>query len=77
MSELEINLDDALKKTQLAVQLSNDNIGTKANILDTEAEILWKLGRVDEAIQTIEKAILINPDYEYFIGQKNKFLNSL
>ena len=77
MSELEMNLDDALEKTQLAVQLSNDNIGTKANILDTEAEILWKLGRIDEAIQTIEKAILINPDYEYFTNQKNKFLESL
>ena len=77
MSELEMNLDDALEKTQLAVQLSDDNIGTKANILDTEAEILWKLGRIDEAIQTIEKAILLNPDYEYFINQKNKFLNSL
>ena len=77
MSELEMNLDDALEKTQLAVQLSNDNIGTKANILDTEAEILWKLGRTKEAIQTIEKAILINPDYEYFTNQKNKFLESL
>ena len=77
MSELEMNLDDALEKTQLAVQLSNDNIGTKANILDTEAEILWKLGRIEEAIQTIEKAILLNPDYEYFINQKNKFLESL
>ena len=77
MSELEMNLDDALEKTQLAVQLSNDNIGTQANILDTEAEILWKLGRTEEAIQTIEKAILLNPDYEYFINQKNKFLESL
>ena len=77
MSELEMNLDDALEKTQLAVQLSNDNIGTKANILDTEAEILWKLDRVEEAIQAIEKAILLNPDYEYFINQKNKFLESL
>ena len=77
MSELEMNLADALAKTKLAVQLSNEDLESKANILDTEAEILWKLGRVDEAIQTIEKAISINPTREYFSDQKNKFLKSL
>ena len=77
MSEIEINLNDALEKTQLAVKLSNDDLNSKANILDTEAEILWKLGRIDEAIQTIEKAIIINPEKEYFQNQKQKFLDSL
>ena len=77
MSELEMNLPDALDKTKLAVQLSNEDLESKANILDTEAEILWKLGRVDEAIQTIEKAIFINPTRKYFSDQKNKFLESL
>ena len=77
MSELEMNLADALDKTKLAVQLSNEDLDSKANILDTEAEILWKLGRVEEAIQTIEKAIFINPTREYFSDQKNKFLESL
>ena len=77
MSELEMNLADALDKTKFAVQLSNEDLESKANILDTEAEILWKLGRVEEAIQTIEKAIFINPTREYFSDQKNKFLESL
>ena len=77
MSELEINLDDALEKTQFAVQLSNENPESQANIIDTKAEILWKLGRIGEAIETIEKAIQINPDKEYFVNQKNKFKNSL
>ena len=77
MSELEINLEDALVKTQLAVSLSNDNPQSKANILDTEAEILWKLGKIQEAIDVIDKAIQINPEKQYFTDQKNKFLDSL
>jgi len=77
MSELEINLNDALEKSIQAVNLSNDNLESKANILDTQAEILWKLGRIKEAIEVIEKAIQINPDKEYFTDQKNKFLESL
>ena len=77
MSELEINLEDALEKTQLAVRLSEENSETQANIIDTAAEILWKLGKIKEAIIAIEKAIFINPDKEYFIDQKNKFSESL
>ena len=77
MSQLEMNLENALEKTQLAISLSNDNLDAKANILDTEAEILWKLGRIDEAIKVIEEAIIINPEKEYFHDQKQKFLDSL
>ena len=44
--------------------------------IDTEAEVLWKLNRFDEAIEAIEKAIIIDPDNQYFIDQKTKFLNS-
>jgi len=77
MSELEINLDDALDKTQLAVQLSSDNPESQANIIDTEAEILWKLGQIQQAIDAINKAIQIKPDYDYFKDQKLKFENSL
>ena len=77
MSELEMNLEDALIKTRLAVSLSNDNPQSKANILDTEAEILWKLGQIEEAIDVIDRAIIINPEKKYFIDQKNKFSKSL
>ena len=76
MSELGINLNDALEKTIQAVNLSNDNLESKANILDTQAELLWKLGKIEEAIEVIDKAIKINPDSEYFINQKNKFSES-
>ena len=77
MSELNINLPDALEKTRSAVILSNDNLESKANILDTEAEILWKLGKVQEAINVINQAIQINPDKEYFKDQKLKFKKAL
>ena len=77
MSELGINLNDALEKTRLAVSLSGENSESKANILDTEAEILWKLGKVKEAINAIDQAIIINPDKEYFQEQKLKFKQSL
>ena len=45
----------------------------KAQILDTKAEILWKLKRTDEAVQTIEKAIQLQPNDDYLVGQKAKF----
>jgi len=77
MSELEINLDDALEKTQLAIKLSSNDSNAHADIIDTEAEILWKLGRIEEAIIAIEKAIAINPKKEYFKDQKEKFKKSL
>ena len=76
MSELDRNLKDALEKTKLAVSLTNEDLNSKANILDTEAEILWKLGRINEAIEAIEKAIKINPNKEYFKNQKKKFIES-
>ena len=77
MSELEMNLNDALEKTSLAVNLSIDDLDSKLNILDTQAEILWKLGQVQEAINIIEQAIQINPNNEYSKEQKNKFKQSL
>ena len=59
MSELDYNLEDALLKARLAVKLSD--INTKAGIIDTEAEVLWKLERFDDAIEAIDRAISIDP----------------
>ena len=42
MAELEINLEDALVKVQKAIVLTI-NDPKQANIIDTEAEIFWKL----------------------------------
>ena len=49
MTEIELNLEDALEKVKSAVELSVDD-DQKAQILDTEAEVLYKLNRWDEAI---------------------------
>jgi tetratricopeptide (TPR) repeat protein len=76
MSELELNLVDALEKVRYAVELAHDNHDLQAGILDTEAELLWRMERFDEAIMTIEKSLKINPDSMYFLDQKEKFLNS-
>ena len=45
-------------------------------ILDTEAEVLWKLERFDEAIEVIERAISIDSKNQYYKDQKKKFLSS-
>ena len=77
MTELGVNLDDALDKSNQAISLSDDDLSLKAYIIDTKAEILWLLGRIDEAIVAINLAIEINPDDEYLIEQRDKFLNSI
>ncbi len=74
MSELDYNLEDALLKARLAVKLSD--INTKAGIIDTEAEVLWKLERFDDAIEAIDRAINIDPQNQYYQDQKKKFLQS-
>ena len=76
MTEIKLNLDDALIKSTLAVQLTAENPESQANILDTKAEILWLLDRYDEAIDVINLAIDINLDSDYFREQKIKFQNS-
>ena len=76
MTELKLNLDDALTKSTLAAQLTAENPENQANILDTKAEILWLLDRYEEAIDVINLAIDINSDSDYFREQKRKFQNS-
>ena len=76
MTELQLNLEDALKKSMQAVDLTSTNPEVQANILDTKAELLWLLDRHDEAISTINIAIDINPQSDYFKEQKIKFQNS-
>lgn len=76
MSEMELNLEDALFKARYAVELTEDDKDFQAGILDTEAEVLWKLGRFNDAILTIEKSLRIDPSSDYFIDQKTKFVNA-
>ena len=76
MAEIDRNLEDALLKVQKAINLSDDDPSSQANIIDTKAEVLWKLGHLDEAIKYIEQAIYLDSNNEYYKLQKNKFLDT-
>ncbi|MBC8310696.1 MAG: hypothetical protein H8E72_00160 [Candidatus Marinimicrobia bacterium] len=76
MSEMELNLEDALVKARYAVELTEEDKDFQGGILDTEAEVLWKLGRFDDAILTIEKSLRIDPSSDYYMEQKAKFVNA-
>ena len=76
MAEIETNLEDALEKARKAVVLTADDPNRQAGIIDTEAEVLWKMGRFDEAIEAIERALSIEPENQYFKDQKEKFIET-
>ena len=76
MAEIETNLEDALEKVRKAVVITADDPGRQAGIIDTEAEVLWKMNRYDEAIGAIERALSIEPDNQYYRDQKEKFIES-
>ena len=77
MTELNINLDNALQKINLSLSLIKNDDKNQAMINDTKAEVYWKLGEVDKAIIAINESIFIDPDNQYYINQKEKFLNSI
>ena len=76
MSELDKNLEDALYKIDMALILIGEEHQAYANILDTKAEVLWKIGDIKDAVLTIDKALTIDSDSEYYKSQKEKFLTS-
>lgn len=76
MAEMELNLEDALIKAKYAVELTANDKEFQAGILDTQAEVLWKMGRFNDAILTIEKSLRIDPSSDYFMDQKTKFVNA-
>lgn len=77
MAELDLNLKDALEKVRLAVEMIDEKeYQTRAQVMDTEAEVLWKLGQIDKAVNVIDDCIKLQPDDEYYSEQKKKFLNS-
>tara|TARA_B100001123_G_scaffold418886_1_gene523403 strand:+ start:377 stop:1114 length:738 start_codon:yes stop_codon:yes gene_type:complete len=76
MTELDRELKDALKKINHAINLIDKNERSYSNILDTKAEVLWKMRLFDEAINIIEEAISIDPESKYYKDQKLKFKNS-
>ena len=77
MSELEQNLELALNKIRLGITMvAMDDSSTQAGYKDTKAEILWKMGRTEEAIKVIDECIKLQPDDQYFKDQRDKFLSS-
>ena len=76
MTELDLNLDLALTKINYALNIIDQDANGIANIIDTKAEVLWKLGKLDAAIKAIEEAILLDPTNDYYLNQKEKFLQS-
>ena len=76
MSELNENLEDALQKVDIALILIGQEHKGYANILDTKAEVLWKMGNIKDAVLIIEEALKIDSNSEYYQSQKEKFLQS-
>ena len=77
MTELNINLDLALEKINLSLDLIGNDKKNRAMILDTKAEIYWKLDKINDALLMINESIALDPDNEYYQNQKNKFLESI
>jgi len=59
--ENDLNLDEAYTLALKGAGLATE-AGDKANILDTAAEIAFKLGRVDQAIEHETEAVKLAPD---------------
>jgi tetratricopeptide (TPR) repeat protein len=75
MGELEQNLDRALEKIRTGIQMvAKNDSSTLAGYMDTEAEVLWKMGNIEEAVEVIEKCIALQPHDKYFNDQRTKFL---
>ncbi len=64
-----VHLEDALKAAQAAVEIEPQNTG----IIDTLAEVYFRMGRREEAIAAIERAIAISPKDAYLLGQRERF----
>ena len=76
MAELDKNLNNALDKVDLALNLLDNKEQGYANIIDTKAEILWKMGQNNDAVIVINEAIELDSENEYYQIQKDKFLES-
>jgi len=71
-AELGVELDHALAAAQRAAELGKQDPG----ILDTVAEVYYKMGRSDQAVLTIDRALQQKPGDSYLEGQRAKFLKA-
>jgi uncharacterized Ntn-hydrolase superfamily protein len=65
----DVFLDEALEAAKRAVALEPE----AAYILDTLAEVYFRLGNTEDAITTIERAIEIDPESAYYKEQLDRF----
>lgn len=65
------DLEAALRLAEEAVLLTHR---AQPELLDTLAEVLFQLGRVDDALETIQEAILLRPGESYYTEQRRRFL---
>ena len=77
MTELDRDLENALQKINLSLNIVLEDKQQRAMILDTKAEIFWKLKKFEDAIITINQCIDFDPENSYYKNQKNKFLQSI
>ncbi len=75
MTELELNLENALERVSQGIDMLAEDASSreKAQIMDTKGEVLWKLGRVDEAVAVMDECIVLQPEDTYYQEQKTKF----
>ena len=76
MSELDLNLEIALEKIISGI-LNTTDLDQKYMFIDTKAEVLWKMGRVEEALIEIEICVKGKPEDKYYREQKEKFQHSM
>jgi thioredoxin-related protein len=75
MGQLEIHLENAITMVEKGITLIDaEDIETLAGVMDTKAEVLWKMGRIEEAVAVINECIRLQPEYTYLQEQKTKFL---
>jgi tetratricopeptide (TPR) repeat protein len=59
---------------QLAERAAAETDRQDAPILDTLAEVHFRLGEIDEAVTIIDEAIALLPDRDYYHEQRRRFL---
>jgi uncharacterized Ntn-hydrolase superfamily protein len=64
-----VHFEEALRAAEKAVSLEPKNSG----ILDTLAEVHYRMGHKDQAIETETRALAISPNDEYLKGQLERY----
>jgi uncharacterized Ntn-hydrolase superfamily protein len=67
----DVFLDEALAAAERAVRLAPDDAG----IIDTLAEVHFRRGDRDRAVEVIDRAIALDPEVAYYREQRARFLD--